>query len=472
MTLTAMLGVTGLVIDAGWAYWRYEACYTAAQAAVIGAIQYASIANTTWPPATCNATTAVSCSTSGTTCPSVTLASSPTSVVQDACLWAKQNGFTATGNQNVVITANTGNPPGTSGVTTAYYVMAQVSEKIPLFFLPAIVGRDNNIVSAKSIAAVLVTPASDCIYVLDPAGDASFNASNGVSVTSQCGYWIFSTSSSALSVVGGSTVTATNSTAIDVAGGWSINNGGSTSPAPTKATPPADPFLSRSVPLQRSVTGAHTYSCSYGASGGCAHTSTATYQCDYTSYVANSGGSNVTLSPGVYCGGIQAGNINSLTFQSGVYILDGGGMNLGGLGGISGGITATSGVSFFNTYNPSATGVTATYKPIILGNGANFTGTALSAGSQQGIVFYQDPSITPGTGSSMQMQVNGGINDKIAGAIYLPTTGINFSNGTNNSFSLAVIAYDVVFTGGTSFFKADSTNITTLGGTTKTGWVQ
>jgi hypothetical protein len=247
--------------------------------------------------------------------------------------------------------------------------------------------------------------------------------------------------------------------------GYTTPNGGAITPTPVRATIPGDPFASRSVPLQRAVTGGHTYTCDYGSSGGCAHTSTAAYACDHTNYNVGSFVSSLTVQPGVYCGGIQIGNVGAVTFASGVYILDGGGMNLGGNGGITS-VTATSGVCFFNT------GTNSTYRGITIGNGVPFSAVANSSGSMAGLVFYQDPSLSPGISANTTGFFNGGSNLSIAGSIYLPTTAINFSNGTSTSnLSTALVVYDVTFTGG-AYFKHDSSNITSLGGTSKTGLIQ
>jgi hypothetical protein len=471
MTIGVTLGVMGLVVDEGWAYWRQEACLTAAQAAAIAAAQYANSNNATWPPSSCTSSSPISCNATGATCPTnLTLATNATSVLTAACLYAQQNGFKATGNQNITVYTNTGNPPNVSGVASAYYINVRVAEKTPLTFLAALAGNTSAIVSGSSTAIVAVTATSDCIYVLDPSGSAAVNANNGISVQSECGYWINSSSSSALTVIGGASIKALNSSSINLVGGTSINNGGSVSPTPTVSGAATDPFLSRSVPLQRSVTGSHTYSCSYGSTGGCAHTSTASYQCDYTNFVANAGGSNVSMSPGVYCGtggspAISIGNVNTVTFASGVYILDGGGMNLGGIGGINS-VTATAGVCFFNT------GTNSTYKYIVIGNGVPFTASANTSGSQAGIVFYQDPSLSPGINANTTSQFQGGSNLSIAGSIYLPTTAMLFANGTNTSnLSTALVVYDVTFTGG-AYFKKDAANITSLGATNKSFLVQ
>ena len=173
----------------------------------------------------------------------------------------------------MIVATNTGNAPTTTGVATAYYVTVRVSEQVPLTFLSAISGRTSSIVSGRATAGVVSSAAGDCVYVLDPTGNAAVNASNGVNIQSECGYWINSSSSSALQVVGGAQVKAINSSKVNLVGGEVVNNGGVVSPTPTVSSPAADPFASRSVPLQRAATASHHYLCDYGTAGGCAHTS-------------------------------------------------------------------------------------------------------------------------------------------------------------------------------------------------------
>jgi hypothetical protein len=465
MTLTISLGLTGLVVDEGWGYWRQEACLTAAQSAAMGGIMFAINNNSTWPPTTCTASSTIVCQATPTACPAnLTLGATQSTDVQAACIYAQKNGFMASGKQNMTIAANTGNPPTTTGVTTSYYITARAVEQIPLTFLSTITGRVTNLVSARATAAVVSTAAGSCVYVLDPTGSLALNASNGVTIQSQCGFWINSSSSTALSVIGGSQLQALNSTAIDLVGGYTNANGGSISPAPTHSSPATDPFLSRNVPLQRSVTGAHTYSCNYGSAQGCAHTSTGTYACDYTNFNQSSWVAMLTMSPGVYCGGITIGNVQAVTFNPGVYILDGGGMCLGACGGgISGGVTG-NGVSFFST------GTSSTYKGITVGNGVNATFSAPTSGSMQGLIFYQDPSLTLAINSTTSSLFEGGSSSSYSGSIYLPTTAVTWNNGTNTN-TLGMVVYDVTFAGG-AYFKQDTTGITTLGGSAKSAMVE
>lgn len=446
------LGLLGMVVDVGWMYWRKEACLTAADAASMAAAVSAIASQGT--SITCNSGT-VWCNSTPQTCPSSPSAS-PTNNFGTACYFAYEDGFAATGRQNVMVAASNGSAPTVSGVSPAYYVTVYVTEKTALTFL-SVLGMGNwGQTSARATAGVISTAAGSCVYALDPSSAASLSLSNGVTVTSECGYYVDSNNAGALSVVGGASLKAIDSSQIKVTGGDTINNGGSTSPAPlTNQAVAADPFANLPVPWGSS-TSSRTYSCEYT---GCNHTT-----CDHTNYNWTTWqSSTLTMAPGVYCGGIQIGNTTSVTFQSGVYILDGGGMNLGGSGGISGGVTGSN-VLFFNT------GTNSTYRGITLGNGVDFTFTAPSTGNLEGILFYQDPGITAPTASATtcgtsgaEVCLDGGSDLSLSGAPYFPNTTVNFSNGTSTASSVALVAYDIIFTGG-AYFKQGGTSLTGLGG--------
>src|SRR5262249_47520758 len=142
------LGALGLVVDFGWAYWRKEAASTAAMAAASAAVVSASGASS---QACGTGTNHWNCS-SAYSCPSnpvLPVASN----LDNACLYAKQNGFVNTGRQTVTLTAGTGTPPN-SAISTAYYVTATVTEQIPMLFSAAI-GNQWAQVTGTSTAAVM-----------------------------------------------------------------------------------------------------------------------------------------------------------------------------------------------------------------------------------------------------------------------------------------------------------------------------
>jgi hypothetical protein len=121
---------------------------------------------------------------------------------------------------------------------------------------------------------------------------------------SGCAIYVNSSSSGAVTVIGGASVTAS---AIDVVGGAVVNNGGIYDPGPG----------------HRSGGSRRPLRLIAGASSGQLHlhpnqTSPAT---------------NAVLSPGTYCGGIYVGNgATNVTFNSGIYIIDGGGLSFNGSG--------------------------------------------------------------------------------------------------------------------------------------------
>src|ERR1700691_6034494 len=74
--------------------------------------------------------------------------------------------------------------------------------------------------------------------------------------------------------------------------------------------------------------------------GSCTYTGTQNYN-SYTAQQTPPYSGHYTISPGVYCGGISASNGTSVTFNSGTYILAGGGMSLNNGGGTDTGTNVT-----------------------------------------------------------------------------------------------------------------------------------
>jgi len=159
ISLTATLGLMGFVVDFGWAYWRKEAAATAAASAASAAMMAAkSAANQSCG----TGTTHWNCS-SSYSCPASPSTGSIASNLDNGCLYAKQGGFLNTGNQTVTMKAGTGTPPTASGVTTSYYVIANVSENIPTLF-SAVLGQQWMQVKSQATAAIVApTTGGACI---------------------------------------------------------------------------------------------------------------------------------------------------------------------------------------------------------------------------------------------------------------------------------------------------------------------
>ena len=89
---------------------------------------------------------------------------------------------------------------------------------------------------------------------------------------------------------------------------------------------------------------------------------------------------DVTLSPGVYCGGIKVKN-GTATFSSGNYILVGGGISTQD----SNSHIRGAGVFFYNTYSSSSS-----YGAINFSANSDVQITAATSGSYAGILFMED----------------------------------------------------------------------------------
>jgi hypothetical protein len=313
---------------------------------------------------------------------------------------AATNGFTNAQN-SVTVTVN--NPP-TSGYSTgnSSAVEVLISQTVPTFFMQ-VLGFSSGTVRARAVAQT-GSGGTTCFFTLDPTMSNAFSVSNGVNVSSSCGIMVDSNSATALTATGGARLTAPT---ISVVGNYTVNNGATISPAPTKGVSAVSNPLSSLTPP------------TVGA-------------CNYTGYNVG-GGATVTLNPGVYCNGLTIANGATATLNPGTYILKGGGLTFAGGARITG-----TGVMFYDTY-----GGGYSYGPITFNNGTSETLVAPTTGTYAGILFFQDPTVVGGAASSFA----GGTSANLTGALYFPTTALQFSNGASAAYTV-IVADSVSFTGG------------------------
>jgi hypothetical protein len=285
-------------------------------------------------------------------------------------------------------------------------------------------------VSTRAVSGIM--NATGCIYALDPSAAKAFSASNGVTVSSSCGIFVNSNSSDALDVVGGAIV---KTTAVGVVGTAVMNNGGSVQNMAggsltinQSIAPIGDPLAHINTP----TVGACTYSGTQNLNA-------------YTAQQTPPFSGRYVINPGVYCGGINASNGTTVIFNPGTYILAGGGMSLlNGGGGASG-----TNVTFYLTTGAKAgySGANNAYAGITIANGVtvNFSApTTGGANSLEGILFFQDRSVPVGSAAS---SFAGGATTTLSGALYFPTTTLNYSNGTSGNYTI-LVANNLIFTGG------------------------
>jgi hypothetical protein len=402
IALIPMLGLVGLVTDVGYMHYIQNSAQTAADAAARSAA------------ARFNATIGGSnfgctdfdwiCHTDPWPCPAtLTSASNP---VETACLYAKQNGFyTNNSNQNVTIVSNVTNPPPTApGVNSAaWWITVRVAQTVPQLF-SAVAGNRSGLVSARATGAV--TPGLGCVYVLDPTGSATYYQNGSTVFSSACGIYVDSNSPTAMQNSGSAEVHAS---AYEIVGG--VDWHGIITPDPqTGVTPFPDPLRNLPVPSP----------CS--SAGGC---NPADCSAHPNRMVINS---DVTLSPGTYCGGIAVKNA-TVTFSPGQYLIVGGGISTQDT---NSHIRGTN-VFFYNTYNSSKA-----YGTFDFNANSDVQLTAPSSGTYTGILAFQDRNCC--TAGSVTESFQGGATSFYEGTIYYPKSIVQFRGNP----SLDIAHYTII----------------------------
>jgi hypothetical protein len=250
-------------------------------------------------------------------------------------------------------------------------------------------------VRARGVAGVAAS-SLNCVYTLDPTGaDALWLDGD---LTANCGISVNSSNANALWVKPGKDLYAP---ATSVSGGK--YGGGQVHPAPsTGAAPINDPLGDLVFPTDSDCS---------------AHPTTLNLT------------SNTTLSPGVYCGGINIANgSTTATLQPGNYIIRGGGLTVA----TSGRIIGDSVTIFFTTGAVPYSGMSIT-------NSCTATLTAPTSGAYKGILFFADPATVPlgyiNTFSCAGTQV---------GSFYFPNETVYFSNGNGKlTIQGAIVAYSM-----------------------------
>jgi Putative Flp pilus-assembly TadE/G-like len=341
------------------------------------------------------------------------------------------NSFTD-GVNNVSVTIN--NPPASGPYAgNSTYVEAIVAQPQTTFFMRAL-GYNTVNLSTRAVSGAVSGP--DCIYALDPSDSNAFVASGGTDITSLCGLFVDSDSTSGLVVSGGSKVS--------FAGGIGVVASSETE-APgvaftTGVAPVTDPLADVRAPTVGTCTPSTASGHGYSSTGG------------------------DTISQGTYCGGITVSGGKTLNLNAGTYILLGGGLQVNGSSNLIG-----SGVTFFNTVWMSSdpegdkVGNSNQYKPIVFSGGSSTNLTAPSTGSLQGILFFQDrnlPSADTGP-SGPQNTISGGSGAILAGGLYFPTTPLAFSGGSSvTPLSVILVGYTITISGGTTL----SSKFASIGG--------
>lgn len=309
----------------------------------------------------------------------------------------------------------------TSGSTTLNrlnYVETQVSETAPLHF-SKIFGFTGFALKARAQAARGI--GGPCIYALNPTASNTLNVSIGLGFRSNCGVVVESSSPTAVNCLVGLGITAPYVQVSPKGGGASLLCLGNTHVTKAPVPVPADPLAYLPVPPSANDD------CG-SSSGNVYNGSQSAVQLGLLAGLAG----NVTLNPGVYCGGISitAPVLANITFNPGTYILRNGpmfsilGLRIGTSSGFN--ITASvlssivgNGVTFYNEGDAGSFSLTAGSLPLQL---SNLQLTAPTSGDYGGILFYQAHGIT-NTGTFLVSLLQG---SRMDGVIYMPDALVTY----------------------------------------------
>jgi len=284
------------------------------------------------------------------------------------------------------------------------YVEVVVSQTAPTFFLK-MVGAGSTTVAARAVAS---NGPGDCIFALDPTKSGALSINLSIINVPGCGVTVDSTSGSALSGF----FAGITARSIAVTGGVSCFCFFTPTPV-TGIAPASDPLSYLAKPAVAACAATANNITKNGA-----YTVNPAIAC-YNVTVTGTSLTDVTFMPGEYSS-ITISSVGSVTFNPGLYIIQGsGGISIGGVGGSYSG----TGVTFY--IGPAAGSVTF--------DDAAFNGLNLIApptGTYAGILFFQDPANTNPAcfGGGGACATSSGILDflNIQGSLYFPKAALNF----------------------------------------------
>ena len=334
------------------------------------------------------------------------------------------NGF-KDGQNGVAVAVNI--PPATPGdpfLGNNNYVEVIVSQPQPTFFMR--VGGFNSANVRSRAVASMYGSAAGCIYVLDPTDPDTYTATGTITLSSACGILVDSnngTSSGGKGDFKDNGGACTRATSITLVGSVDID---------ACSTPPQSGIVTGVAPFSDPLS--YLQPPSFNG-------------CDYNN-VHFSSTPPQPLQPGVYCGGIQvSGSSTQITLTSGLYVLNGGGFKMSGGGSLIG---DPAGVMFYNTGTGNGS---KKYGSIDIEGVTNTTLTASpinNAGMLAGILFFDDRNASSYVSNPVNI-INGGSTANITGALYFPSTALQYSGGTQQTAYTVVVAYQLSISGNATF---------------------
>jgi Flp pilus assembly protein TadG len=289
-----------------------------------------------------------------------------------------------------------------------------VTAKVTTYFLQ-LTGLSSFSVTATATAAATSSSGKVCILLLNTTATPGLLLNSGATITaSDCEIDVKSTGSPAATFNSGTTVTVNK---ICVAGSTVTDNGGSHANLTKSCTTATDPYAGN-LPTPSSST------------------------CTYSGYNVNGG--TVTLSPGVYCNGINFNNSPTVTFNPGLYVIKGGNWNL------NGGTYTGTGVTFYFA-DTSLMQFNSSVKAVL---------SAPTSGTYSGILMYEATGL-----STTSWAFNTSKGHQLSGLLYLPSRQITFNAGSSGTGENLTMVFNTLTVNSVTWgFSSGSKTITSASG--------
>ena len=309
-------------------------------------------------------------------------------------------GYTV-GNAGTTVTVN--RPPSSGSYTGNNKAVEVIVTTQQSRLLSAIFSSGNVTLTGRAVA-IPGNAGMGCVLTLNLAasGAVTSKGNSAVSLT-QCSVYDDSNSSTALTNGGTASISALS---VNVVGNISGGSGITTTQGTNLGiSPVADPYAGVTMPTPGACT-----------------TNNVTYK------------TTITIDPGTYCNGITLNAGAVVTMNPGIYIIDRGSLKMSGGATLQG-----TGVTIVLT---SSTG--NNYADATINGGATLAITAPTTGTTAGIAFFGDRNMP----TSNTYKFNGGDNQVIGGAVYIPKGTLEYAGGANvNTNCTQIISDTVTFTG-------------------------
>jgi len=330
------------------------------------------------------------------------------------------------------ITVDIRNPP-TAGAYTGDTDAWQVSISRPqtLYFSKLFL-NSGPLVVARAVARAGGTPGWGCILSLHPTAAGANSFTNNADTAAGCDVYTNSSSASALQCDNNCDIFGNTYTV----GGNAVTNHGTLHGDinDTGVSAATNPYAGLPVPTAASLT------------------------CTSTTAITAKSPSPSTISPGVYCGGIDVAANKTLTMTPGTYYIKTK-FNMAG----NSTLNATGGVTII-LLGDLCLGTGACIKEKGLGNNVTINLTAPTTGTYAGIAMYM-----VGTGTTTVLQeFSNNVDLNIQGVLYAPHHKFSFHNNAqfNNTLCAQVVSAMVSFENNADMgANCDNTGVQRIGGT-------